>query len=130
MKVLHVLFVELCGDCQVSSGSTTHGHLCSLYVFKNIPQSNFSLVLVYSALNLIMKGGLMVKELLYLPADSSLCRTFFMTNSVNLIINRVVMEALLGMDSLSLKTGKNIALCVEETAASIQNSIGILWKVL
>lgn len=38
-----------------------------------------------------------------------------MTNSVNLIINRVVMEALLGMDSLSLKQGKNTALCVVET---------------
>lgn len=65
----------------------------------------------------------MVKELLYLPANNSLCRIFFMTNSVNLIINGVVMEALLGMDSLSLKTaclGRNIALCVQETAASVQ----------
>lgn len=58
----------------------------------------------------------MVRELLYLPTNSSLYRTFFMTNSVNLIINGVVMEALLGTDSLSLKTAclgkkKNLKKC-------------------
>lgn len=39
---------------------------------------------------------------------------FFITSSVNLITNGVVMEALLGIDHLSLKTaclGKNIAAC-------------------
>lgn len=70
MKVLHVyMFVEL---CQVSGGSLTHAYLCPLCVFKNILQSTFSLILVCFALNLVMKGGLMVKELLYLPANSSL----------------------------------------------------------
>lgn len=47
----------------------------------------------------------MVRELLYLPANSSLCSTFFITNSVNLIISGVVMEALPGIDHLSLKIG-------------------------
>lgn len=53
-----------------------------------------------------------------------------MTNSVNLIINRVVMEALLGMDSLSLKQGKNTALCVVETESSVQISTGKCGKYL
>jgi len=59
----------------------------------------------------------MAKELLYLAANSGLCSTLFITNSVNLIINGVVMEALMGRDHSSLKTadlGKtNIALSVE-----------------
>lgn len=75
----------------------------------------------------------MVQELLYLLAISSLCSIFFITNSQNLIINGVVMEALLGIDHLSLKKHplweKNIALSVEDTSASVRISSGSLRGV-
>lgn len=56
-----------------------------------------------------------------------------MTNSVNLIVNGVVMGALLGIDHLSLKAaclGKRFALSVEETLATAQISTRLLWEVL